>query len=233
MQYERHVDGSLSDLPQRNIDTGMGLERMATVLQGRESAFEIDSFQPALERLSALVPERKGEERRRRRMIVDHMRAVLLAGLAGVGPGRSGRNSVVRRMIRRAAHQGYALGVEYPFLSELLLPLAQGLGSLLTASEHLETPELVKMVEEDERLFAQVLKKGLPLLEQLEGDERGNVDGGELYRLHSERGFPADLAAEILAERGLCVDWQSYEQARREHSHVSRRSMASHFQQGE
>ncbi|GHO45361.1 alanine--tRNA ligase-related protein [Ktedonospora formicarum] len=231
MQYERHVDGTMTELPLRNIDTGMGLERMAMALQGSESIFSIDLFQPALECLRELAPEREGEMPRTRRMIVDHARAVMLAGLVGVGPGRTGRDSVVRRLIRRAARQGYVLGIERPFLSELLRPLMEGHGDLLTPEEREKVPALAQMMEQEERMFSRVLSRGLPLLERLRGDERGYVDGEEVYKLHSDRGFPTDLVVEILAEKGLSVDWQRYEQAREEHSQVSRRSVESHFQQ--
>lgn len=230
MQYERHADGSLTTLPQRNIDTGMGLERIATVLQGSESVFSTDVFLPALERLREMAPEQEGEVRRTRRMIVDHMRAVLLAGLVDVRPGRDGRSSVVRRLIRRAARQGRVLGLEQPFLGELLSPLAEGHGSLLTPQEHSQVQELVQVVTNEERVFSRVLTQGLSLLEHVEANERGYVDGRVLFQLHAERGFPADLAAEILVERGLSIDWQRYEQARQAHSQVSRVSVKTHFQ---
>src|SRR5438552_19112219 len=115
MEYERPFEGPLVPLPWHNVDTGMGLERMAAVLQGAESVFAIDMFQPALARLAEIESlSQDGEsslELRARRIIVDHTRAVLLAGLAGVFPGRDGRGSVVRRLIRRAARQSRVLGI--------------------------------------------------------------------------------------------------------------------------
>lgn len=231
MEYERHPDGSLSRLPLRSIDTGLGLERFALILQGRDSVCDIDVFQPALERLRELETRDDGDVRavRARRVIVDHTRAAMLAGIEGVEPGRDGRPSVVRRLIRRAARQGRLLGIEHPFLGELLQPLAQGHGALLTPEEHTRVPELAHMLTNEEKLFARVLSSGLRELEHVEVDERGIVAGDYLFKLHAEKGFPADLASEILAERGLSVDWSGYRQASEDHRIVSRASMEKHF----
>ena len=233
MDYESLPAGKLVPLPQRNIDTGMGLERVASVLQGAESVFSIDLFQPALSHLNVLAPESGGSnnpsEVRARRVIVDHMRAVLLSCLAGVLPGRDGSGSVVRRLLRRAARQGRLLGIGGPFLSQLLVPLAQGHGSLLTPEEHGEVPQIVRIVENEEKLFARVLTTGLRELSRLEPNANGLIAGELLFKLHSEKGFPTDLATEILAERGLQVDWSGYEQASEEHRRISRVSAEKHF----
>ncbi|MBO0789440.1 MAG: hypothetical protein J2P36_00595 [Ktedonobacteraceae bacterium] len=231
MEFEKHEDGSLTSLPQRNIDTGMGLERMACVLQSSDSVYSVDLFQPALERLQALAPRDDGSPQalRARRMIVDHVRAVLLAGLAGVGPGRDGRSSVVRRLIRRAARQGRLLGIDQPFLGSLLQPLVEGHGSLLTQDEQKRVPDLERLVTNDEVMFARVLSSGLRELERVEPNERGIIAGEYLFKLHAEKGFPADLASEILQERGLVVDWSGYQHASADHRIVSRVSVQKHF----
>lgn len=234
MEYERLPNGALVSLPLSNIDTGMGLERIASVLQEAESVFSIDLFMPAQKHLQALAPLGVAgggvTETKARRMIVDHIRAVLLAGVAGVLPGRDGRNSVVRRLIRRAARQGRVLGITRPFLSELLKPLAEAHGSLLTTQEHALVPSLARMLAHEEVLFERVLTIGLRYLSQVEPDEHGVVSGEHLFKLHAERGFPSDLAAEVLAERGLRVDWPGYERAWESHRNVSRMSVEKHFQ---
>ena len=233
MEYERFQDGHIEGLPQRNIDTGMGLERTMSVLQDTESVFTIDLFQPANFRLLDFAPQGSGGdeavERRARRRIVDHIRASLLAGLAGVEPGRDGRNSVVRRLIRRASLQGRMLGIDQPFLSELVVPLADAHGTLLTTEEHTRIPTIARSIADEEVRFERVLTVGLKYLSQLEPDEQGRIQGSALFELHAEKGFPPDLATEILMERSLIVDWSSYEPASEEHKRVSRASVERHF----
>jgi alanyl-tRNA synthetase len=233
MEYERLPEGPLVPLPWHNVDTGMGLERLAAVLQSAESVFEIDMFVPALTRLAEIEasnPMQQSEQfRRARRMIVDHTRAVLLAGLAGVVPGRDGRGSVVRRLVRRAARQGRVLGITRPFLSELLLPLVQGHGSLLTYEERQQVPALMQLLMDEERLFERVLTTGLRELAHLRPGSDGLVSGEDIFKLQAEKGFPADLAGEILAEQNMLVDWSDYERALEEHRRVSRVSASRHF----
>ena len=236
MEYERFADGHLEPLPQRNIDTGMGLERTASVLQDTESVFSIDLFQLANARLHDFAPpgiiDDDAQERRARRRIVDHIRAALLAGLASVEPGRDGRASVVRSLLRRAARQGRLLGIDKPFLSELVSPLAQAHGTLLTPEEHMRIPTLVRTIADEETRFERVLTLGLKHLMQLEPDEHGYIQGSALFELHAEKGFPPDLAAEIINERGLSIDWSSYEPASEAHKMVSRKSAERHFHGG-
>ncbi len=225
IEFEQMPDGSYRPLPLRSVDTGMGLERIAAVLQGVPSVFDTDLFAPAMRRLAELAPPVSSmteSERRARRMIVDHVRAAIFIWLAGVAPGRDGRGSVQRRMIRRAARQGRALGLTEPFLGELIAPLAAGHGALLSNAERDRLPPLRDILTEEEIGFARVLSRGLHLLDQLAPDETGVIPGEALFTLHAERGFPADLAAEILAERGLRVDWQGYERALARHRVISR-----------
>ncbi len=233
MEYEELPNGMLQSLPLRSIDTGMGLERMATVLQKTESVFTIDLFQPAQARLTELASQGvvadASVELRARRMIVDHVRAALLASLSGVTPGRDGRSSVVRRLIRRAARQGRFLGIQEPFLYELLQPLVIGHGELLSQEERSQVPGLVPLFMEEEQQFSRVLSNGLRFLARLESDGENVVSGKYVFQLEAEKGFPADLALEILAERGITVSWPEYEQALAEHRQVSRQSRSSHF----
>ncbi|HLZ25623.1 MAG TPA: alanine--tRNA ligase-related protein [Ktedonobacterales bacterium] len=223
--YELTPDGRYIPLAMRSVDTGMGLERTAAVLQNVPTVYETDLFAPGFSRLTELAPVGGDEDTRHvlaRRIVVDHARAALFAGLAGVLPDRDGRGSVLRRLIRRAARQGRVLGLERPFLGELLGPLAAAHEGLLSSEERARVPELARMVTDEERRFTRVLTAGLRTLETLEPGPDGQVPGERLFMLHAERGFPADLAAEILVERGLTVDWQGYERALEEHHAISR-----------
>jgi len=253
IEYELLSEGSVTPLPMRSIDTGMGLERVAAVLQGAPSVFEIDLFAPASRYLATLVGATDvsqtssggcplpsgsplplqgrgpGGEERARRVILDHTRSALFAMLEGIYAGRDGRESVVRRLIRRAARQGRVLGIEGPFLGELVDPLAQAHTDLLTAEQRQRVPSLAQMLADEERRFARVLDLGLRLLDRMTPDEDGQVPGAEIFRLEAERGFPADLAGEVLAERGLVVDWRGYERAVEEHHTISRMSAQRRF----
>jgi alanyl-tRNA synthetase len=235
IEYEWEDSRRFTPLPLRSVDTGMGLERIAAVLQGVEMVFDIDLFQSATRRLRELTGEHSDgadetpERTRASRMIVDHTRAALLAALAGVEPGRDGRGSVLRRIIRRAARQGRVLGLEQPFLGELVGPLAQAHGPLLSAEESERLPDIARMLSDEERRFRRVLTAGLRELEHIEPGRDGAVPGERLFTLHAERGFPTDLAAEVLAERGLRVEWAGYERAADEHRAVSRVSAQRRF----
>ncbi len=233
IEFERHDDGSYTSLPLRSVDTGMGLERMAAVLQGVLTVYETDLFMPAWRRLATLAPigvaGGGAAELRARRVIVDHVRAALFASLAGVQPDRGGRGSVLRQLIRRAARQGRVLGLDQPFLGALAEPLVEAHGALLTPQERERASSLAELLTEEERRFARVLTVGLRALASVEPGDDGLVPGEELFVLHAERGFPADLAAEILTERGLRVDWSSYERANEAHRDVSRVSVERRF----
>jgi alanyl-tRNA synthetase len=244
IEYDLLSEGSVTPLLMRSSDTGMGLERVAAVLQGVPSVFEIDLFTPANQRLDELTspptpsPRRGGVaqpcaaangEERARRVILDHTRSALFAMLEGIYPGRDGRESVVRRLIRRAVRQGRVLGIEGSFLGELVGPLAEAHTDLLTAEQRQRVPSLAQLLTDEERRFARVLDLGLRRLEHMTPDEDGLVSGAELFRLEAERGFPADLAGEVLAERGLVVDWRGYERAVEEHHTISRMSAQRRF----
>jgi alanyl-tRNA synthetase len=232
--FDRSPDGSLARLPFLSVDTGMGLERVALLLQGVESVFETDLFLPAVTRLTELAPVGvvgdSSVEQRARRIILDHTRSALFAGLEGVIPGRDGRNSVLRRLVRRASRQGRILGIDRPFLGELVLPFAQGHSTLLTEQERQRLPILLDMLIDEETQFAHVLTVGLKRLDKLIPGEHGIVSGEDLFKMHAEQGFPSDLAVEILAERGLQVDWSVYEQELEQHREISRVSAGRHFQ---
>lgn len=244
IEYELHEGGVVTPLPLRSVDTGMGLERVAAVLQGVPTVYETDLFLPAAQRLDelsslpdSLSPTERGNDRvargvRARRVILDHTRSALFAMLEGISPGHDGPPSVVRRLIRRAARAGRTLGIEEPFLGKLVGPLVAAHGELFTAEQRPRAPEMARALSDEERRFAHVLTVGLRLLERVRPGPDGLVQGKALFDLEASRGFPADLAAEVLAERGLAVDWTGYHEAREEHRRISRASAERRFGHG-
>jgi alanyl-tRNA synthetase len=233
IEFNRAPDGTLSRLPFLSVDTGMGLERIGRVLQSAPSLFEIDLFRPAIDVLKSLAPVRVGSDpqvdQRARRILLDHTRAALVACLEGVLPGQEGRNSVVRRLLRRSMRQGRLLGVNGPLLSQLIEPLLQTHEFLLMPEQRANIPQLWEIIAREERQFQRTLDTGLKLLERLQPDENGVISGESIFRLHSDRGFPSDLASEILAERGLSIDWSGYKEALDRHRQVSRISVERQF----
>ena len=226
IEYEWLPDGSYTPLPLRSVDTGMGLERMAAVLQGTTTLFEIDLFAGAQQRIAELSPvaNESPARERARRVIVDAARSALYIGLAGVVPGAGGRGSVIRRLIRRAARHGRALGLEEPFLGNLVEPLIERGEGLFSPEERERAPAIAALLTDEERRFTRVLTTGLRLIERMRPDSNGVISGEQLFTLHAERGFPADLAAEVLVERGLRVDWPGFEAAMARHHAISRAS---------
>jgi alanyl-tRNA synthetase len=232
IEFDLQPDGTILPLPLRSVDTGMGLERIAMIMQGAPSVFDIDLFAGARQRLQEMTPPpaigTETAERQRRvsqRMVLDHMRAVLFLGAEGVTPTRTGRGSALRRLIRRAATRGRLLGIAGPFLSELLGPLAMAENQILACvgEDGLgELEEMEEMVRVEERSFTGTLKAGLRELGRIVPDARGMVPGERLFQLHAERGFPVDLATEVLEERGIHIEWLGFQRADRQHREVSR-----------
>ncbi len=255
IEYDLLPGGSVRPLPLRSVDTGMGLERVAAVLQGAPTVFETDLFAGASRYLDDLTPppgsptrmERRNREQdeqpvagragispavRARRVILDHTRSALFAMLEGIEPGRDGRASVVRRLIRRAARQGRALGIAGPFLGELVGPLVEAHGALLTDEQRQRAGAIARLLTDEERRFSRALTVGLRLLDRMTPGTDGRVPGQAIFELEAGRGFPADLAGEALAERGLTVDWPGYQRALEEHRRISRASAERRFGRG-
>jgi alanyl-tRNA synthetase len=234
IEFEQDAEGTITPLPFMSVDTGMGLERIAMVLQHAPSVFETDLYIPALVQLDQLISAAEAPVQsamgsgqmtsslQSRRMIVDHMRSALLVLLEGIVPLHEGRGSVLRRLIRRAATRGQLLGISKPFLSRLLVPLAEAHGGLITKEERGRIPDAVEIVRAEEQRFAGVLRAGLRVLDRVVLDKDARVPGEWIFQLQAERGFPADLAAEVLSERGIQIEWPSFFAADSRHREVSR-----------
>ena len=217
MTYELHEDGSLTPLPKNNIDTGMGLERMAAILQGAGSVFETDGFRPLIELAEQLSGRTYGDDRvttRAMRIIADHSRGMTFLIADGVVPSNEERGYVLRRVMRRAIQQGRALELEAPWLArfaELTIELMADAYPEL--AEQRET--IMRWVGDEEAAFGRTLDRGTALLAQLvaEAEEQGTswIDADDAFKLHDTYGFPYDLTKELLAEQGLSVDDAGFE----------------------
>ncbi|MBN7797298.1 alanine--tRNA ligase [Parahaliea mediterranea] len=223
MQYNRDASGEMHPLPAPSVDTGMGLERIAAVMQGVHSNYEIDLFQ-ALIRAAAGILGVDDLEHASLKVIADHIRSCAFLVTDGVMPGNEGRGYVLRRIIRRAVRHGNKLGATGPFFHQLVSTLAAEMGEAY--------PELVKLqaqVEKalltEEEQFAKTLDNGLQILndalEQLEGAQ---IPGDVVFRLYDTYGFPVDLTNDIARERGLTLDIAGYEAAMAEQRSRSQES---------
>ncbi|MET0027900.1 MAG: alanine--tRNA ligase [Candidatus Thiodiazotropha sp.] len=226
MQYNRDAEGNMTPLPKPSVDTGMGLERLAAVLQHVHSNYEIDLFAHLIEAAAKLTGCTNLEEKSLR-VIADHIRSCAFLIVDGVLPSNEGRGYVLRRIIRRAIRHGYMLGVQEAFFFKLVEPLCREMGDFY--------PELVKQREQVEKVlrleeerFAQTLEQGMKILDEAIQDLKGEVIPGEtVFKLYDTYGFPKDLTADIARERQLSIDEIGFEKAMAEQR--KRAQEASHF----
>ena len=212
MQFNRSADGKLTPLPKPSVDTGMGLERIAAVMQGVHSNYDIDLFRHLIHAVAKLVEE-PDKNPTSLRVIADHIRSASFLITDGVMPSNEGRGYVLRRIIRRAVRHGHKLGLKKPFFHSLVEPLAAEMG--------LAYPELTKartVIEKvllhEEEQFAQTLDQGIKLLEQtLLALHHNSIPGDIIFRLYDTYGFPPDLTGDIARERGLSLDYAGFEAA--------------------
>jgi alanyl-tRNA synthetase len=211
MQFERNEAGVLTPLPKPSVDTGMGLERLAAVMQGVHSNYEIDLFANLIE-AAASVTHTADLESKSLRVIADHIRACSFLIADGVVPGNEGRGYVLRRIIRRAIRHGYKLGVEEPFFHKLVPALEREMGAaypeLGQRRQHVE-----RVLEHEEQSFAVTIAQGMRLLEDAIGKvgAKGVIPGDTVFKLSDTYGFPEDLTADIARERGLMIDRAGFE----------------------
>jgi alanyl-tRNA synthetase len=210
MQFDRSSDGSMSALPKPSVDTGMGLERTAAVMQSVHSNYEIDLFANLIAAAASILGV-KDNGSSSLNVIADHIRACSFLIVDGVLPGNEGRGYVLRRIIRRAIRHGKKLGVDDTFFHKLVAPLCIEMGDaypeLVKAKAHVE-----KVLAKEERRFAETLDQGMEILEAAIANLKGNeLPGDVVFKLYDTFGFPVDLTADIARERGLAVDQQGFE----------------------
>jgi alanyl-tRNA synthetase len=210
MQYDRSSDGTLTPLPKPSVDTGMGLERIAAVLQGVHSNYEIDLFQTILKAAAKLVGT-DNLDQSSLRVIADHIRSCAFMVADGVMPSNEGRGYVLRRIIRRAIRHGYRLGIQDVFFYKLVAPLADEMGAaypeLKSAQEQVE-----RVLKKEEERFAETLGQGMKILEMCVSKMEGTVIPGDtVFQLYDTYGFPVDLTADFARENNLTVDHAGFE----------------------
>jgi len=212
MQYDRSSDGILVPLPKPSVDTGMGLERVAAVMQGVHSNYDIDLFK-SLIRAAAEVTGAEDLESSSLRVIADHIRACTFLIIDGVVPSNEGRGYVLRRIIRRAIRHGYKLGQTAPFFHRLVATLVREMGSYYAELAEGEARATQVLAQEEHR-FAETLTTGMALLDAEAEKLVGSVIPGETaFRLYDTYGFPLDLTADVARERGLTIDQAGFDAA--------------------
>ena len=227
MEFELHADGSLTPLPEQNIDTGLGLERGARVLQQVESVFDTDGYQEIMGWIAGKSGVAYGESERAtkaHRILADHGRGMTFLAAEGVTPSNEGRGYVMRRVIRRAILQAGRIGLEPPFLAGLAGVVVEQMGEAypeLAAAR----AEIEKVLAEEEQRFGETLARGLTLFEEAAAD--GEISGDEAFRLHDTYGFPLELTEELARERGLPVDEDRFRELMEEQRTRSRVSASA------
>src|ERR1700735_2570236 len=212
MQYDRSPDGVLVPLPKPSVDTGMGLERVAAVMQGVHSNYDIDLFK-ALIRSAAEITGTEDLESSSLRVIADHIRACTFLIVDGVVPSNEGRGFVLRRIIRRAIRHGHKLGQPQPFFHKLVACLVREMGAYYT---ELVTGEAraTQVLAQEEARFAETLTTGMVLLDAETAKLKSSVIPGEtVFKLYDTYGFPLDLTADVARERGLSIDQAGFDAA--------------------
>ena len=212
MQYDRSADGTLTPLPKPSVDTGMGLERIAAVMQGVHNNYEIDLFQGLLE-ATAQIAGLQDKNHTSLRVIADHMRSTSFLIVDSIVPSNEGRGYVLRRIIRRAIRHGHKLGINEPFMHRLVKPLVEEMGKAFPELIAMQ-PQVERVLLQEEEQFARTLDQGLRILEQgLEEISSNQIPGETIFKLYDTYGFPVDLTADIARERGLSMDIAGFDQA--------------------
>jgi alanyl-tRNA synthetase len=227
MEFELHADGSLTPLPNQNIDTGLGLERGARILQQVPSVFDTDGYQEIMHWIADRSGVGYGESEqatKAHRILADHGRGMTFLAADGVAPSNEGRGYVMRRIVRRAVQQAGRIGLDPPFLG--------GLGEVVIEQAGDAYPELREHADEirsvlaaEEERFAETLARGLKLFEEVAGGNMKAIAGQDAFRLHDTYGFPLELTEELARERGLPVDVDGFNRLMEEQRLRSRRAV--------
>nr|WP_295074863.1 alanine--tRNA ligase [uncultured Roseateles sp.] len=218
MQFNRTEDGVMHKLPKPSVDTGMGLERLAAVLQHVHSNYEIDTFVGLLAAAKAAVDGAApagndcDASSPSLKVIADHIRACSFTIVDGIIPGNEGRGYVLRRIARRAIRHGYKLGARTPFFHKIVVELVNQMGDAYPELRQAQTRVTEVLKQEEERFF-QTIANGMEILEAALANGSSQVDGETAFKLHDTYGFPVDLTADVCRERGVTVDQAGFDAA--------------------
>jgi alanyl-tRNA synthetase len=211
MEFELHVDGKLTPLPKQNVDTGMGVERTAAILQDVMTVYETDVYQAIMQWIageSGVAYGDSPEATKAHRILADHGRGMTFLAADGVAPSNEGRGYVMRRIIRRAVQQGTRVGLEPPYLARLAdVVIEQMKSGYPELEEHRD--DIHRILSAEEERFGKTLERGLRLFEEIAA-KGGDIPGEEAFRLHDTYGFPLELTQELARERGLGVNEEEF-----------------------
>ena len=228
IQYNRSGEGVLEELPSKHVDTGMGLERIAAVLQGALSNYEVDFMRDLISATERIAGKKYGVDPQADvsfRVIADHARAVSFLIADGVAPGNEGRGYVLRRLLRRAARHGRLLGLKEPFLHRVAQTVAEIMGGAYPELRS-EQQRIFETIRGEEERFGETLEKGLVLLEetvgQLKNQKKKRLSGEAAFRLYDTYGFPLDLTEDILRGEGIKIDQAGFEKLMEEQRNRAR-----------
>lgn len=223
MEFEKDEEGKLNPLAKKNIDTGAGLERIATILQDKQNTFETDLLKPILDTVSETIKTQYGQDTKKDlslKIITDHIRCISFLIADNVRPTNLGRGYVLRMLIRRASRYGYLLGKKEPFLYTLPKIVSNNYSTIY--------PELAQslniicdVVKQEEERFAETIERGLVYLDSVISKATKKISGEDAFDLYSTYGFPLELTIDIAHEKNKEVDLESYEKAKEKHSEVS------------
>jgi alanyl-tRNA synthetase len=234
MQYDKRADGSYAPLTQRNVDTGLGLERVLAVLQGVSSMYETELFAPIIEKTRSLAAV-EAPDRFAIRVIADHIRAVVFILAEGIVPGNVDQPYIARRLIRRAVRYGREIGIDRPFLCALADVTIPTLSDVYQEIEK-NQDHILMSLEEEERRFQSALRRGekefFKAMDLCKSRGQDTVPGNVVFRLYDTHGFPPELTEEFARKQGLGADLDGFRRAFEEHQEKSRRGAAARFKGG-